>query len=318
MNLKQFVDKWLGKKIDFDNAYQGQCVDLFRQYNKEVLEISQPRSVVGAADFWANYDTDTNLKQNFTKISNTADFKPLEGDVMIWNKRSGGGFGHIAVVYGSDQTLDYFYSFDQNWSKISYCEIVKHTYSNVYGVLRPLKITQEFMTEKEWQIERDERNKNWNLYQEELLKVSNLKSTISVKDETIKTEQKKHQDLIEFIINKISPLMAFVDGSEESARTSILNLISNQDKLDKEIKDTRTAAEKKEQELIHKNEVLQGQLDTLQTQFNKLKGDHQRELDLMQNRIDTVQAQVEINNDAKQENSKFITWIEDIIKKLKG
>jgi hypothetical protein len=142
MTLSQFITKWNGKKADFDNAYGGQCVDLFRFYVNEVLGLGQPKGVVGAADFWANYATDLILKNNFTQIKNTADFKPLAGDVMIWNKRAGGGFGHIAIVSDDKATLDTFNSFDQNWRALSVCEITKHDYSNVYGVLRPNKKEQ--------------------------------------------------------------------------------------------------------------------------------------------------------------------------------
>lgn len=145
MTLSSFITKWNGKKADWDGQYGGQCVDLFRFYIDEILGLTQPRGVVGAADFWANYTTDPILKNNFTQIKNTADFKPLAGDVMVWNKRAGGGFGHIAIVSDDKATLDTFNSFDQNWVKVSVCEIVKHTYANVYGVLRPLKSIQEPM-----------------------------------------------------------------------------------------------------------------------------------------------------------------------------
>ena len=137
MTFQQFVAKWNGKKADWDGAYGGQCVDLFRFYNKEVLDISQPKSVVGAKDFWINYETEPNLYNNFTKIPNSADFTPIEGDVMVWNKNAGNGFGHISMCTGENTGTQYFHSFDQNWSRVSYCEIVNHSYKNVYGVLRP-------------------------------------------------------------------------------------------------------------------------------------------------------------------------------------
>ena len=68
MTIDQFITKYLGKKVDWDGAYGGQCVDLFRQYLNDVLNFPQPRGVVGAADFWTNYDSDPNLKNNFQKI----------------------------------------------------------------------------------------------------------------------------------------------------------------------------------------------------------------------------------------------------------
>lgn len=140
--LDAFIQAWKGKKIDFDLAYQGQCVDLFRQYAKDVLGVPQAKGVEGAADFWTNYETDPALKNNYDKLINTETFKPVKGDVMIWNKRAGGGFGHIAVVSDDSATLSNFNSFDQNWRALNVCEITNHTYTNVYGVLRP-KITTE-------------------------------------------------------------------------------------------------------------------------------------------------------------------------------
>lgn len=136
MTFKEFVAKYKGQKIDWDKAYDGQCVDLFRQYNHEVLGINQPKGVVGAADFWLAYDTDSVLNTNFEKITNSDTFIPKEGDVAIWNKKMGGGFGHVGVCTGKGD-LNTFESFDQNWSKISYCELVTHNYSSFYGVLRP-------------------------------------------------------------------------------------------------------------------------------------------------------------------------------------
>jgi len=318
MTIKQFVDKWLGKKADFDGAYGGQCVDLARFYFRDVLEINQPKSVVGAGDFWGNYDSDPNLKNNFTKISNTADFIPKEGDVMIWNKRAGGGYGHIAIVYGNDHNTTYFHSFDQNWSKVSYCEIVKHTYTNVYGVFRPLKTTQESMTEEEINQMRLDRDKNWNLYQTELENVKKLTSENSGLKEERDSIKKKYNELIEYIFTKTNPLKPLIDQSEDSAKAEIVSLVSNIDILNKEIKDTQNEANDKETKLIKENEVLQGKLDTLQTQFDKLKENHASELEAMQAKIDKVQAQVDANSKTKQENNTIMTWIENIIKKLKG
>lgn len=182
MLVKQFLEKYNGKKADFDGAYGGQCVDLFRFFNKEVLDIPQPRSVVGAGDFWGNYDTDPNLRENFIKIVNTADFVPIEGDVVVWNKRAGGGYGHIAIVVGSDHTKDYFHSFDQNWSKVSLSEVVKHDYKNVYGVFRPIILSQpepesdKKYTEAEMTRVREERDANWNLYQGSLEEAKSRKA----------------------------------------------------------------------------------------------------------------------------------------------
>lgn len=132
MYFKDFINKNNGKVIDFDGAYGGQCVDLFRFYNRDVLEIAQPKPG-NAKDFWGNYTSDPNLYNNFERIANTPTFVPIEGDVMIWGN---GKYGHIAVCTGDGDT-NWFNSFDQNYPIGSACKIVKHNYNNVLGVLRP-------------------------------------------------------------------------------------------------------------------------------------------------------------------------------------
>ena len=139
MTFDEFIIKWLGKKADFDGAYQGQCVDLFRFYVQDVLQFPQPKGVSGAADFWTNYPTDLNLNQYYEKIANTPDGVPQKGDVMIWNKNTGGGFGHISIFI--EGTVSQFVSFDQNWPALSVCTKTTHNYTNVYGWLRPKKTT---------------------------------------------------------------------------------------------------------------------------------------------------------------------------------
>lgn len=150
LTFKQFFDKYNGKKCDFDNAYQGQCVDLFRAYCAEVLGVPQAYPVPqypdrgrGAADFWTGYETTPQLKDNFDKILNTPEFIPQDGDVVIWNRKAGGGHGHIAICILPTGNLDHFFSFDQNWKTISVCEVIDHTYTNVYGVLRAKKQAQQ-------------------------------------------------------------------------------------------------------------------------------------------------------------------------------
>ena len=139
MTLQQFITKYNGKKVDWDNAYGGQCVDLFRFYVHEVLNLPQPKPVVGAADFWTNYDIDQNLKNNFEKILNTPVNVPKAGDVMIWSKKAGGGFGHVGVFIEGD--VNRFKSFDQNWRALNVSEPTEHNYTNVLGWLRPREET---------------------------------------------------------------------------------------------------------------------------------------------------------------------------------
>jgi len=288
LTLKQFIDKWNGKKADWDNAYGGQCVDLFRFYNKEVLEIPQPKSVVGAADFWANYDTDPVLKDNFTKIKNTADFKPIKGDVMLWNKRAGGGFGHVAMVSDDKADLNTFNSFDQNWSRVSYCEIVNHDYKNVYGVLRPKKQLEEdipvkeekFYTEEEMTTVRLERDANWDLYQKEKSAHEETKAELD-KQKTITQETKK--ELTAFLETLASKLSVVVDKNEVIG--AVERLLTKEDQLN----EVNKKLEQQEKKHILEKDELKVQIQDLRSEIER----QQKQNETLLLRVDDLSTKME-------------------------
>lgn len=135
MSLKEFFEKYDGRGIDFDGSYGFQCVDLYRQFVKEVLNAEQSPPVEGAKDLWTTYLTGV-----FTKISNNPDNAPRAGDVVIWGDGIG-PFGHVGIC--SEQGDKYsFTSFDQNYPLGSVCHFQKHTYFSVSGWLRPKALPQ--------------------------------------------------------------------------------------------------------------------------------------------------------------------------------
>src|SRR3972149_9463219 len=129
MTTQEFFNKWNGKLLDYDGSFGGQCVDVYRQYCKEVLGVPQSPPVVGAADIWTSY-----LSEYFDRIANTPEGVPIKGDILIWSKNAGGGFGHVSIA--SVGNTDTFTSFDQNWPVGSLCHFQAHNYTNVLGWLR--------------------------------------------------------------------------------------------------------------------------------------------------------------------------------------
>lgn len=123
-----FFGKYDGKGIDFDNYYGFQCMDLYRQFVKEVLEFPQSPPVAGAKDVWTTY-----LQDKFDKIDNGPNNCPIKGDIVIWSTGVG-QYGHIAIC--KDGTPTEFTSFDENWPVGSLCHFQKHNYTNVLGWLR--------------------------------------------------------------------------------------------------------------------------------------------------------------------------------------
>jgi len=134
ISLDEFIEKYKGKRIDFDGHYGFQCVDLIRQYIKEVLNQPQPRGVIGAKDFWINYETDPNLNQYFDKISNTPEGIPNKGNIIIWGSTYG-TYGHIAVVNWAN--VNQFQALTQN-DPIGALTILKnYNYNHILGWFSP-------------------------------------------------------------------------------------------------------------------------------------------------------------------------------------
>lgn len=158
MSIEEFIKKWSGKICDFDNFYGGQCTDVYRMYCQEVLEFPQSPLVKGASEIWNTFLTDY-----FSRVENTPEGLPNKGDIVIWNKNTGGGYGHIAIFTEGD--VNSFKSFDQNWPIGSKCHIQGHYYKNVLGWLKPKNGNKKY-TEEEMTAMRSERDANWDKYTE--------------------------------------------------------------------------------------------------------------------------------------------------------
>lgn len=136
LTFDAFVNKYIGRAVDYDGSAGAQCVDLAKAYFKEVYGIPQ-FSIGGSAKYYySKFETFPQLKGKFKRVKNTADFIPLKGDVAVWNSSKGNGHGHVAICTG-EGNLQYFYSYDMNWNGKA-MKRVKHDYKGFYGVLRPI------------------------------------------------------------------------------------------------------------------------------------------------------------------------------------
>lgn len=136
MSFDEFYKKYNDKTKGYptDNDYNGECLSLVKLYIKETYNISPPPSGVNSAyGYWTNFPAP--LSSVLVKIPNTNDITPVKGDIMVWNNKVGGGYGHIAICTGNNTGTQYFESFDQNWGGRQ-AHLVNHNYNNVYGVLR--------------------------------------------------------------------------------------------------------------------------------------------------------------------------------------
>lgn len=130
MTHKQFVDKWNGRYVDFDGRYGFQCMDLMRQYVKEVHGLP-PYAVIPSAP--TAKQCFLNFKSNayYTKVLNGPNNVPKQGDLVFWGTYPfvSGWAGHVAIFDSGD--LYTVVSFDQNYPVGSRCRLYKHGSSKI-------------------------------------------------------------------------------------------------------------------------------------------------------------------------------------------
>lgn len=135
MTLEEFVKKYNGKKVDYDGVYGAQCVDLFRQYTKEVLDVKEHTGPCatsgGAKDLFLDYDKMPVEKKYFTRSKGKA-YQP--GDVLIWDHTEKNQYGHVAIflAYLGNGLL----VFQQDGITQAGAEIAIRDRTNLLGYLR--------------------------------------------------------------------------------------------------------------------------------------------------------------------------------------
>lgn len=101
MTYLEFRNKYLGKKIDYDQSYGFQCVDLIKQYLDECYGI-KAGAWGNAADYWEN--THPQIKAKFDRLTPTT---PKQGDILVFKRAaSNGNAGHISIAESATQHLE--------------------------------------------------------------------------------------------------------------------------------------------------------------------------------------------------------------------
>jgi len=135
MTLEEFVIKYSVKEVDFDGVYGAQCVDLFRQYCKDVLNIPEhtgPCSTSGGAkDLFLDY-IKMPIEQKYFHKSYTKNY--IQGDVLIWDHTDKNQYGHVAIYLG--KLNNSLIVFEQNGFTQNGAEIKIRSKNNLLGVLR--------------------------------------------------------------------------------------------------------------------------------------------------------------------------------------
>ena len=135
MNLEEFVKKYNGVKVDFDRVYGPQCVDLFRQYAQEGLDIPEYTGSCstsgGAKDLFLDYPKMEKEKKYFIRSSGK---NYLPGDVLIWGESKTNKYGHVAIFLGKINNS--LIVFEQDGFKMDGAKINIRSKDNLLGYLR--------------------------------------------------------------------------------------------------------------------------------------------------------------------------------------
>lgn len=105
MTFGEFIVKYQNTKVDFDGEDGPQCVDLYRQYCKD-MGIPHTGSVNpdGAKTLYLKF-SERKEREYFNRFnSNLARF----GDVIVWDATPTNKYGHVAIVveaYQQDKVL---------------------------------------------------------------------------------------------------------------------------------------------------------------------------------------------------------------------
>ncbi len=137
MTLDEFIEKYNHKKVDFDGAFGAQCVDLFRQYCRDVLNIPHTGVVVGAKDLYEKYDQLPLEKKYFEKIKYESQ-TPRVGDVVIFKATPQNRYGHVAIVLEADSLQ--LTAFEQDGFRQDGAKKATWSYQRVMGFLRKREV----------------------------------------------------------------------------------------------------------------------------------------------------------------------------------
>jgi hypothetical protein len=237
MTLNEFINKYLGKKIDYDGYYGGQCMDLYHQYCEEVLGSEHP-GAASAYKLWRY------TWKDFDKKNNTLTAVPERGDIVIWNTKAGGGHGHVAIFLVGD--VNSFTSLDQNWPTLDKVTKTNHDYKNIYGWLHPKgdtmssgdditisKKTFENLVGKASKY--DEFNRiGYGSAAEVTHELQGLRQSIDDKNEAIKAEKERAEGARKDYTDLLALVAATLNTQQEENQVKVaLNKVSTQlDELD--------------------------------------------------------------------------------------
>lgn len=136
MKFERFMTLYCGKQVDYDKVFGAQCVDLFRQYCKDVLGIPHTGACAtsgGAKDLYTDYSKMPLEKKYFIRLSKSA--VPAYGYVAVWGSTPTNSYGHVALVVCKLSATSLLV-FEQNGIAQDGAKFVERSTENLLGYLK--------------------------------------------------------------------------------------------------------------------------------------------------------------------------------------
>lgn len=134
MTAKEFYDKYIGKAVDIDGAYEAQCVDLFKAFTKDNYNIYNYDCTNGYASGLWIYRKDKPYYPYFEEV----DINDLQdGDWCFWDKGSKPcPDSHVAMYFAGK-------FFGQNQGGQKKATLINISKNGMLGALRPKMYIKE-------------------------------------------------------------------------------------------------------------------------------------------------------------------------------
>lgn len=131
--FNEFKNKYLGKKVDIDGAYGGQCVDLFNAWNKDYNGVYINCRPSGYARSLAENKANNGMLNYFkeTQVNNM-----IEGTVVVYGKCKFAPEGHVCFFI-KDNGNGTYRALQQNYNNKQYVTIDNNPYEGIIGAFIP-------------------------------------------------------------------------------------------------------------------------------------------------------------------------------------
>lgn len=150
--FNEFKERYLGKTVDVDGAFGGQCVDLFNAWNRDYNNCYINCAPTGYARSLAENKANNGILNYFNE---TAINNMIEGTVVVYGQCKFAPVGHVGFFI-EDNGDGTFKCLQQNYNNQQVVTINNNPYSGIIGAFIPKQVQEEFNRKLEEQKKQKE------------------------------------------------------------------------------------------------------------------------------------------------------------------